>query len=83
MASFGSQFLRRRGRANWFDSHLILPGKLEEARQILGANWRLNALPHANTTPRLAFLRHLISLLESLPGSGVPSPTGLVTRTMI
>ena len=46
---------------------LILPGKLEEARQILAANWRLNAPPHANTTPRLAFLRHLIALLESQP----------------
>lgn len=44
---------------------LILLGKLEEARQILAANWRLNAPPHANTTPRLAFLRHLIALLES------------------
>ena len=42
---------------------LILPGKLAEARQILAANWRLNAPPHANTTPRLAFLRHLIALL--------------------
>ena len=47
---------------------LILLGKLEEARQILAANWRLNAPPHANTTPRLAFLRHLIALLESQPG---------------
>ena len=46
---------------------LILLGKLEEARQILAANWRLNAPPHANTTPRLAFLRHLIALLESQP----------------
>jgi tetratricopeptide (TPR) repeat protein len=44
---------------------LILLGKLEEARQILAANWRLNAPPHANTTPRIAFLRHLIALLES------------------
>ena len=26
-----------------------------------------NAPPHANTTPRLAFLRHLIALLESQP----------------
>ena len=46
---------------------LIMLGKLEEARQILAANWRLNAPPHANTTPRLAFLRHLIALLESQP----------------
>ena len=46
---------------------LILLGKLEEARQILAANWRLNAPPHANTTPRIAFLRHLIALLESQP----------------
>jgi len=44
---------------------LIMLGKLEEARQILAANWRLNAPPHANTTPRIAFLRHLIALLES------------------
>ena len=42
-------------------------GKLEEARQILAANWRLNAPPHANTTPRIAFLRHLIALLKSQP----------------
>ncbi len=48
---------------------LILLGKLEEARQILAANWRLNAPPHANTTPRLAFLRHLIALLESQPNT--------------
>lgn len=47
---------------------LILLGKLEEARQNLAANWRLNAPPHANTTPRIAFLRHLIALLES-PGT--------------
>ncbi len=46
---------------------LIMLGKLEEARQILAANWRLNAPPHANTTPRIAFLRHLIALLESQP----------------
>lgn len=46
---------------------LILLGKLEEARQILAANWRLNAPPHANTKPRIAFLRHLIALLESQP----------------
>lgn len=46
---------------------LITLGKLEEARQILAANWRLNAPPHANTTPRIAFLRHLIALLESQP----------------
>ena len=46
---------------------LILLGKLEEARQILAANWSLNAPPHANTTPRIAFLRHLIALLESQP----------------
>ncbi len=46
---------------------LILLGKLEEARQILAANWRLNAPPHANTTLRIAFLRHLIALLESQP----------------
>ena len=42
-------------------------GKREEARQILAANWRLNAPPHANTTPRIAFLRHLTALLESQP----------------
>ena len=46
---------------------LIMLGKLEEARQILAVNWRLNAPPHANTIPRLAFLRHLIALLESQP----------------
>jgi hypothetical protein len=42
-------------------------GKPEEARQILTANWRLNAPPHANTTPRIAFLRHLIARLEPQP----------------
>ena len=47
-------------------------GKLEEARQILAANWRLNAPPHANTTPRIAFLRHLIALLESQPDTPFP-----------
>lgn len=46
---------------------LIMLGKLGEARQILAANWRLNAPPHANTTPRIAFLRHVITLLESQP----------------
>jgi|GEM_PF-3688978 hypothetical protein len=46
---------------------LIMLGKLGEARQILAAYWRLNAPPHANTTPRIAFLRHLIALLESQP----------------
>ncbi|HQX51549.1 MAG TPA: hypothetical protein PLR25_16650 [Planctomycetaceae bacterium] len=35
---------------------LILLGKLDEARQILAANWRLNAPPHANTA--LASLTH-------------------------
>jgi hypothetical protein len=44
-----------------------LRSKLEEARQIFTANWRLNAPPHANTTPRISFLRHLIALLESRP----------------
>ena len=48
---------------------LILFGKLEEARQILAANWRLNAPPHANTTPRIAFLRQLIAQLESQPAT--------------
>jgi tetratricopeptide (TPR) repeat protein len=48
---------------------LIMLGKLEEARQILAANWRLNAPPHANTTPRIAFLRHTITLLESQPNT--------------
>ena len=46
---------------------LILLGKLEEARQILAANWCLNDPPHANTTPRIAFLRHLIARLEAQP----------------
>jgi hypothetical protein len=46
---------------------LIMLGKLAEAREILAANWRLNAPAHANTTPRIAFLRHLIGLLESQP----------------
>ena len=44
-------------------------GKLDEACQILTANWRLNAPPHANTTPRIAFLRHRIALLESQPNT--------------
>ncbi|MCX6880135.1 MAG: tetratricopeptide repeat protein [Verrucomicrobia bacterium] len=46
---------------------LIMLCKLEEARQILAANWRLNASPQAITTPRIAFLRPLIALLESQP----------------
>ena len=46
---------------------LVMLVELEEARQILAANWRLNAPPHANTTPRIAFFRHLIALLESQP----------------
>jgi hypothetical protein len=46
---------------------LIMLGKLEEARQILAANWRLYAAPHANITPRIAFLRHLVALVESQP----------------
>ncbi len=45
-------------------------GKLDEARQILATNWHLNAPPHANTTPRISFLRHLIALLESQPDTG-------------
>jgi tetratricopeptide (TPR) repeat protein len=48
---------------------LIMLGKLEEALQILAANWRLNAPPHANTTPRIAFLRHIIALLEAQPNT--------------
>jgi hypothetical protein len=47
----------------------IMLDKLEEARQILATNWRLNAPPHASTTPRIAFLRHLIALLESQPAT--------------
>ena len=39
-------------------------GKLEEVRQILTANWHLNAPTHTNTTPCIAFLRYLIALLE-------------------
>jgi len=45
---------------------LIMLGKLEEARQILAASWRLNTPPHANTTPRIAFLRQVIDLREPL-----------------
>jgi tetratricopeptide (TPR) repeat protein len=52
-------------RRNNLALKLIMLGKLEEARQILTANWRLNTRPHANTTPRIAFLRHLIALLLS------------------
>ncbi len=75
-------------RCNKLVLTLILLGKLEEAHQILAANWRLNAPPHANTTPRIAFLRHLIALLESQPytrlefrvhaasGFGVPASAG-------
>jgi tetratricopeptide (TPR) repeat protein len=54
-------------RRNNLVLNLIMLGKLEEARQILAANWRLKAPPHANTTPHIAFLRHLIALLESQP----------------
>ena len=66
--------MRAKGRNNLVLT-LILLGKLEEARQILAANWCLNAppvrqaqdRPHANTTPRIAFLRHLLARLESQP----------------
>jgi hypothetical protein len=30
---------------------LNMPGKVGEARQVLAANWRLNAAPYANITP--------------------------------
>ena len=53
---------------------LILLGRLEEARQILAADWSLNAPPHANTTLCLAFLRHVIALLESQPDTPYPWP---------
>jgi len=60
---------------------LILLGKLEEARQILATNWRLNAPPHANTTPRIAFLRHVIALLEADgPGATVSAPSAVADR---
>ena len=40
---------------------------MRDSQVFLAANWRLNATSHANTTPRIAFLRHLIALLESQP----------------
>ncbi len=52
------------------------PGLLDPAQvaRLNGGDWlhvlattRLNAPPHANTTPRIAFFRHLIALLESQP----------------
>ena len=46
----------------------------DSARQILAANWHPNAPPHANTTPRIAFLRRLIALLESQPARNFPWP---------
>jgi len=46
---------------------LVMLGKFVEARQILALNWHLNAPPHANTTPRIAFLWHVIALSESQP----------------
>ena len=57
-------------RLTWKTFHVF--GEFAEARQILAANWRLNAPPHANTTPRIAFLRHLIALLESQPDTPFP-----------
>ena len=39
--------------------------------EILAANWRLNAPPHANTTPRLAFLRRRIREVLDLPDDQV------------
>ena len=48
-------------------------GKLEEARLIVAANWRLNAPPHANTTPRIAFLRHFIALCSNRNRTGISS----------
>jgi tetratricopeptide (TPR) repeat protein len=44
---------------------LIMLGKLEEADQILAASWRLDAPPHANTTPCIVFLRYLCARLGS------------------
>ena len=52
-------------RANNLVLTLLMLSKLDEAREILATNWRLNAPPHANTTPCIAFLRHIIALLES------------------
>ncbi len=46
---------------------LIMLGKLDEARQVLAANWHLDAPPYANTTPRIAFLRKVIAMLEEQP----------------
>jgi hypothetical protein len=53
------------------DKHREFLRDREFDRLILAANWRLNAPPHANTTPRVAFLRHLIALLESQPDNTV------------
>ena len=44
---------------------LIMLGKLAEARGLLIENWQTKAEPFANTTPRVAFLAHLLALLES------------------
>jgi hypothetical protein len=46
---------------------LIMLGNLKEAHQILAANWRLNAPPHTNITPRIGLLRYIIALLDSHP----------------
>lgn len=54
-------------RRNNLALNLIMLDKLDEAHQILISNWHLNAPPYANTTPRIAFLRHLIALLDSQP----------------
>ena len=56
-------------RANNLVLTLLMLGKLEEAREILAANWHLKAPPHANTTPCIVFLRHVIALLESQPST--------------
>jgi tetratricopeptide (TPR) repeat protein len=43
---------------------LILLGKLAEARELLRENWERKAEHFANTTPRIAFLACVVSLLE-------------------
>ena len=67
--TFGDNHPRAVNRRNNLVLTLVMLGQLEEARQILAVNWHLNAPPHANTTPRIAFLRHLIALLESQPNT--------------
>ena len=51
---------------------LVLLGKLQEAKEMLAANWQLNASPIGNITPRIIYLRYIVALLGSEPYTPFP-----------